>query len=101
MKPYRISEENEEFITYEFRSIYLYVLYTIVAFILIGFGTDMPWISYVGMSFMAVYFLIISLPYLPLQRKIRKAMQEGSVEISGSKWSFSKPLKIKMKKDLS
>ena len=98
MKPYRIVFESDEFIIYEFNPVYFYVLYIILAVMLIGIWTDIAWLSYSGIALMALYFLAVSLPYLPLHFRIRKAMRESSVELSGSKWSFSRPLTIKMKR---
>jgi hypothetical protein len=100
MKIYRVIEEDDQFVTYEFRTIYIYVLYVVLAIMLTGFWTNQTWLSVVGGSLMALYFFTVSLPYMPLHRKIRKAMREGSVTFSGSKWSFGNPLTIKLKKDV-
>ena len=100
MKIYRVIEEDDRFVTYEFRTIYIYVLYVVLAVMLTGFWTNHTWLSVLGGSFMALYFLTVSLPYMPLHRKIRKAMREDSVTFSGSKWSFANPLRIKLKKDV-
>lgn len=98
MKPYRIIEENDEFVIYEFSSIYLYLLYFVLTGMLVGFWTNTTWLSVAGICLMGLYFLTVSIPSRSLHQEIRKAMREGSVELSGSKWSFSKPLKAKLKK---
>ena len=97
MKPYKIVAETDEYIVHEFRTWYFYVLYAIVIILLVGVLEKIAWLSSAGMISMLLYFVFVTLPYLPLHRRIRKAMRDDKVEFSGSKWSFRHPLKVKMK----
>lgn len=49
--------------TYEFRTIYIYLLYMVVAIMVIGIWTDLRWVTFTGMGLMVLYFLTVSLPY--------------------------------------
>lgn len=100
MKPYRVADEDEQFVTYEFKTIYFYVLYVIFGLMLTGILSNTTWLSTAGFGLMLLYFLLVSIPYLPLHRKVRKAMREDSVQFSGSKWSFARPLKMRLRKDV-
>jgi hypothetical protein len=100
MKPYHIVEETEESVTYEFRSIYIYILYGIMAVMFAGFITNTSWLSSTAIALLCTYFALVSLPYIPLHRKFRTAMRASSLELSGSKWSFRRPLRVTMKQDV-
>ena len=95
---YKVTEKNNGFIIFQYKTIYLYLMYFIFLILISGFFTKIV-ISYIGIIIMFLYFVFISLPNIKIHRKIRIAMKEKSVELSGSKWSFSKPLTIKMRND--
>ena len=100
-KPYRQVEETEEFIVYEFKTIYLYAMYCIVGLLIGGSLTQNDALSLAGIILMVLYFLLVSTQYLGLHGKMKRARKESSVEISGSKWSFSNPLRIKIKREFT
>lgn len=98
-KPYKEIEKTEQFTVYEFRPIFLWMLYLIFAVIAVGYFTDVFVLIMVGVISMFIYFAIVSTQYMGLNRKIKRASKERAVEISGSKWSFQKPLKVKIPND--
>ena len=95
-KPYKEIERNKEFTVYEFKTIFLWFLYLILASIAFGFFADIMTLAIVGGICMFFYFALVSTQYMGLNRKIKKASKEEAVEISGSKWSFQKPLRVKI-----
>jgi hypothetical protein len=56
-------------------------------------------LSITGTVLMSLYFLLVSTQYMGLNAKIKRAAKSSSVEMSGSKWSFSKPLRVKIRKE--
>ena len=101
MKPYKVVNEDDQWVTYEFRTIYMYLLYVILAVALAGFWTGIGWLSFAGGGLMVLFFLTVSIPAIPFHSRIRKAMRQNGVELSGSKWSFVQPLKIKLVKGVA
>ncbi|MHC4394508.1 MAG: hypothetical protein ACYS1A_02520 [Planctomycetota bacterium] len=95
-KPYKEIERTDEFTVYEFKTIYLWLLYLILAIIAMGYLADIMVLAIVGLISMFLYFAVVSTQYMSLNRKIKKATKEGAVEISGSKWSFQKPVRVKI-----
>lgn len=98
LKPYSIVEETPDETTYEFETIYVWILYGILAVGGIAFFMKAPVIGLIAGGCMLVYFLTVSLQYRKLGAITKQAALTGSVRISGSKWSFSKPLRITIRK---
>jgi|GEM_PF-1698132 len=94
LKPYEIISENATETIYEFRSVFLWIMYGILGIFAIGYFTRLHMISLVAMAMMVVYFFMVSLPYLKLSKIIKKAALEGGVRYEGSKWSFRQPLRV-------
>ena len=99
LKPYRKIKETEEYITYEFKTLYLYLMYGTLVLLAIGYFTDIFLLMGLGGFLMLLYLLVVTTQYYPLCNKIKKASKASSVEISGSKFSFSNPLRVKIKKE--
>ena len=98
LKPYSIVKETPEETTYEFKTIYLWILYGIVGVGAIGLFLKNTNLTTIGGVSMVVYFLTVSLQYRKLGTITKQAAMTGSVKFSGSKWSFSKPLQITIAK---
>jgi hypothetical protein len=94
LKPYSTVEETPSEITYEFKTIYLWILYGILAVAGIGLLLKQPILGYVAGGCMLFYFLTVSLQYRKLGAMTKNAALRGSVTYSGSKWSFSNPLRV-------
>lgn len=95
-KPYKEIEKTEEFTVYQFKTIYLWFLYAILATIALGYFVNILALVIAGVISMFLYFALVSTQYMRLSSKMKKAAKEGAVEISGSKWSFQKPLRVKI-----
>jgi hypothetical protein len=93
-KPYAIVDESPDEITYEFKTIYLWILYAILAAGWLAFVRKNEMLGMAAGGCMVVYFITVSLPYRRLGAITRRAAMSGSVRYSGSKWSFKKPLRI-------
>ncbi len=59
-RPYKELEETEEFIVYEYRTVYLYVLYGILATIAVGHFASISNVLITGIALMILYFFLIS-----------------------------------------
>ena len=98
-KPYRRIEESDEFIVYEFRTGFVYLLYAILLIIGFGYLTDQSVVSYTGLGLMVLYLCLVSTQYRTLSKRINRASAEAKVEYSGSKWSFANPLRAQIPKE--
>ncbi len=99
LTPYKAIEETDDYVVYEFRTIYLYLMYGILGMIAAGYFASIYVVSIAGAVLMVLYFLLVSLQYRVLGGKIKRAAKASSVDMSGSKWSFSRPLRVKIKKE--
>lgn len=97
-KAIRVVLETEETLTFEYKTAYLYFIYLIVAILAIGFFIDNYSIMTIGMILMGIYFVVVSRQYRELDKVIKKASTLSPAELSGSKWSFSNPLRITVRK---
>ena len=64
LKPYRQVEKTDDYMVYEFRTIYLYLLYGIIGMIVVGYLADMFVLSIVNYSvdlkiFICFFFFLI------------------------------------------
>ncbi len=96
-KPYRRIEESDEFIVYEFRTGFVYLLYAILLIIGAGYLADQSAVSYTGIGLMVLYLCLVSTQYRTLSKRINRA--EATVEFSGNKWSFANPLRVQIPKE--
>ncbi|MBC8324600.1 MAG: hypothetical protein H8E27_03105 [Verrucomicrobia subdivision 3 bacterium] len=95
-KPYRQIEASDEFVVYEFRTGFVYLLYAILLIIGAGYLFHLNVVSYAGVGLMLLYLCLVSTQYRSLSKRISQAAAEATVEFSGSKWSFANPLKVKI-----
>jgi len=94
-KPYKVEHTNE-LVVYEFKTVFVYLLHSILAIVAIGYLEKITELSIIGILLLVFYFLFVSTQYLKVGRITKHATRHGSVEVSGSKWSFSNPLRIKI-----
>ncbi len=59
-KPYRLIEETDAFVVYEFRPGFLYVLYGILLTIGVGYFTQQNPISCMGIGLMVLYLCTVT-----------------------------------------
>jgi len=101
LKPYKQLEEMDGYVVYEFKTPYLYALYLILIIIAIGYFAKLTILLSLGGFLMFLYFLFVSTQYMKLGRITKRAALANSIEMSGSKWSFAKPLRVKVGKDFT
>jgi len=71
LRPYRELEETDDYVVYEFRTIYLYLLYGIFGMIAAAYFASMSVLSIAGIVLMLLYFLLVSTQYMGLSGKIK------------------------------
>ena len=98
MKPYKIVEESETHVTYEYRSAYTWTLDAALLVMVVGFVIPNEVVAIGGGAAIAAYFVAKLALGGEAASRIRKAMQVNTVQISGNKWSFNKPLRIQVPK---
>lgn len=97
-KPYKVIEETQDHTVYEYKTIYLWILYAILGILGAGLLSGVEHLSAVGGGLMVLYFLCVSIPYRQLGKLQREVMATCSVEITGNKCSFTNPLQVKISK---
>ena len=98
MKPYRIVEESETHVTYEYRTAYTWTLYAMLLIMVAGMVIPSDPLTIVGIAGIAAYFIAKLALGNDANTRIRKAMQSNAVQLSGSKASFENPLRIRVPK---
>ncbi len=98
LKPYAVVEESADEITYEFKAIYVWMLYGILLAGGLGLALKHTALGIIAGVGMLIYFFTISLQYRRLGAITKQAALRGWVKYSGSKWSFSKPLRVTITK---
>ena len=97
-KPYKVTEETNDFVVYEFRTIYLYAMYCILAIMAAGYFARISALLVAGAVLLGLYLLLVTTQHMKVGRITGRAALQNSIEISGSKWSFTHPLRIKVKR---
>ena len=96
IRAYRKIEESDASVTYEYNTVCSYWLYATVIVMGIGYGFEINPVFYLGVAVLALYVAIVYFPALNDARKIKAAIRDSEGTISGSRWSFSKPLRVKV-----
>jgi hypothetical protein len=99
-KPYRLIEETDAFMVYEFRTGFLYLLYGILLTIGVGYFTQQNPISCTCIGLMVLYLGTVTTQYRNLSKKISQATANVTLEFSGSKWSFANPLRVEIPREI-
>lgn len=98
MKPYKIIDEGETHITYEYRTAYTWTLYAALLVMVVGMLLPNEPLTLAGGAAIAAYFAVKLSLGGAISSKIRRAMESSTVQVSGSKASFSHPLRIRVPK---
>jgi hypothetical protein len=98
MKPYRIVEESETHITYEYRTAYTWALYVLLLIMVAGMAMPNDVLTMVGGAGIAAHFIGRIVLGNEANTRIHKAMQLSAVQLSGSKTSFENPMRIRIPK---
>ena len=96
MKPYRIVDESETHVTYEYRTAYTWALYVTLLIMVAGMVIPNDVLTIVGGVGIAIYFIAKLALGSEANNRIREAMRSNAVQLSGSKASFRSPLRIRV-----
>ncbi|MEM1156234.1 MAG: hypothetical protein AAGI44_19025 [Pseudomonadota bacterium] len=91
MRKYKVIAEDDNSVTYEQNALTNYWHYGSLICLLLGLIPNMTYLSYVAFLGLASYYLIIYFPAIKDSMQISSAMKQGTVTISGSRWSLSNP----------
>jgi hypothetical protein len=90
----RIESSGKTVIVYKYWPLFYYGLGgTIISSFILG-----KWCMLVGLLF-AMFVVVLLLDLWKPTREVKKAMKNGQVKISGSKFSFKNPLTIEISED--
>ena len=95
IQAYKVVDTSATHITYEYNPLCSWWLYLSLGVMLVGFGLSNLWIEVAGAASILVYFATVYFPALKVARAVKRKMVSGHVQLSGSRWSFSNPLRIK------
>ncbi|WP_193166151.1 hypothetical protein [Microbulbifer hainanensis] len=98
MNPYKVIAEDDQSVTYEYNSVFTWVLYLILCILVSGIVIDSNKIQLVGALLIFCYFGIKLGFGGSTTKKVEKALKAGSVQLSGDKHSFKNPLRVKVPK---
>lgn len=98
MRPYRIVEETDTHVTYEYRTGYTWALYAAALVFAMGVALPNQTLSIAGGILVALYFAAKVGLGMAVDEKIRRAMASNAIQISGSKASLRNPLRIRVPK---
>ncbi len=97
MQIFKEISRTDTHVTYQYQSVYGWLMYGILAGWLGAIALDLPrWIEFAFVALILAYFVGVFLPSRPRNKEIQQAMRVGMVQMSGSRWSFSNPLNIKV-----
>ena len=102
MGPYKVISEDATHVTYEYRTAYTWMLYAALMVLVIGITLpdDALYrvVTKVAWTVIIVYFVAKLGLGIEARDRIRKALQSSSVQVSGNRYSFSNPLRIRVPK---
>jgi MFS superfamily sulfate permease-like transporter len=95
-RTFKIIEENEESTTYVYNTCHSWIFLIILLILMVGIVSEIFIILVFGILLACAYIMKNIFIDQSINKKIRKAQKTSSVQISGNKYSFSNPLKIKV-----
>ena len=98
LKPYLVVEETGSHTTYEYNTTCTYWLYGMIGLLVVDVLVPTNWLIWVFAVMMVAYFVLVLIPATRAANQFRKAMQYGKIEMTGSRWSLTSPLRITVPK---
>ena len=95
IQAYKVVDTTATHITYEYNPVCSWWLYSSLGIMLVGFVLSNLWIESAGALSILGYFATVYFPALKVAREVKRKMLSGNVQLSGSRWSFSNPQRIK------
>jgi len=96
MSPYKVVDESEAYVIYEYRTAYTWTLYAILVALAAGISIPNDFLGGLAAVAAVGYFVAKLALGAKVTEQVKQAMQSGGVQISGSKVSFSNPLRIRV-----
>lgn len=100
LKPYSIYEESESGTTYQYNTLYSWAWLGLLVAILATIFLNNTGLQLTTSALIVILYGIKLILGREVSNKIRQALKSGSVEVSGSKYSFSKPIRVKISKSV-
>lgn len=91
-QPYTIVRDDPAQVEYRYATVCSYWLYGTIALLVAGLMLENPPVYYLAFASIAAYFVLVTLPGFKVAAAIRNAAKDADVTISGSRWSWSRPL---------
>ncbi|MEH6631109.1 MAG: hypothetical protein V7776_09790 [Halopseudomonas aestusnigri] len=98
IEAYKILEENEQQITYEYNSVLTWSIFGALGVGFAGIFLEIFFLQVLCGVAMVVYLYIGFTKVNPINKKFRAALRAGSLTMEGSKYSFAKPLRLTIAK---
>ncbi len=99
LNPYKVIEESDTSITYQYNSLYSWALVVILILLITGAYIASFLLQALAAVLIVLYFGVKLIIGNEVTSKVRQALKSGSVELSGGKYSLSNPLKVKIPKN--
>ena len=97
---YKLVEDAEKYEVYQFNAGTRYWLYLSLPPMLLYDFVESNFLPLAGVALLLSYLILCFIPSRKNLRIIKSAMKQGTVELSGSPWSFSNPQRVKVPKPL-
>lgn len=98
IRAYRVIEEDETAVVYQYNAACGIWFYAAALLLLVAVSFDIGWLTWASAALLLPYMLVVYVPAIVDARRIRAAMAGGGVQISGRRYSFSNPLRIRVPK---
>lgn len=98
LEAYIIREESGVSTTYQYNTLYSWVFLVIAALMIASIILNITELQLLSAALIVFYFGIKLILGRKVTAKIKQALNSGSVEISGGKYFFSNPIRIKIPK---
>ncbi|MFD2206056.1 hypothetical protein [Kiloniella antarctica] len=98
IEAYKILEDNEQQITYEYNSVLTWGIFGALGVGLAGIFLGVFFLQVLCGIAMVAYLYIGFTKVNPINKKVRAALRDGSLTMKGSKYSFSNPLQLTLTK---
>jgi len=96
MNPYKIIDQTESSVTYEYRTINTWILYILLIVVLWGNASNHDFLIEIGCALIITLFALKFVLGRTASKEIKNALKNGMVEFSGNKHSFKNPIRIKI-----
>jgi hypothetical protein len=94
----RMTEGNKTIVVFKYGALFYYLMWPTIALSVLAGSAPNPFF-FITAGVFWVLLISLAVPMWPTVREIKKVMKNGVVKASGSKWSFSNPLRYEWETD--